>query len=204
MRPVLLAVLGSALVAPRHAATGQDRPTVDVIIRPDAAIAVTLHDLLTDQRFLRAMESGFPLYLEYRVELRETRALWDRTVGDERWDFVVSRDPVRETFIVVGDQATNRELPSETELRRWLETVWVVTTLPLPDRGTYHYAATVQARTLSDEDVDEVFAWLNGENGDSAGAHRPGFLTRTARRLLQQVAPLPQERFEGRTPDIHR
>jgi hypothetical protein len=48
--------------------------------------------------------------------------------------------------------------------------------------------------------VDEVFAWLKGE---SEGApHRPGFVTRTARKLLIQVAPLPRIAVEGRSAEF--
>ena len=67
--------------------------------------------------------------------------------------------------------------------------------------GRYHYQASITARTLSDKDVDEVYAWLRGEAADSTRP-RPGLLTRTARKLLVQVAPLPRVTLDARTDDF--
>ena len=186
-------------------AFAQTRPEVVVELRAagEPGVTVQLRALLADRRFLRAMESGFPLYVEYQVELRESRSFWDRTVRDNVWQYVVRYDPVREVF-VVEDQDGSAEYSSDASLQRRLNQVYVVPEgLPSAD-GTYYYKAIVNARTLSDEDVDEVYAWLQGANGDSARHRRPGFLTRAARRLLQRVAPLPRERYEGRTADVRR
>ncbi len=190
-------------LTPRGAALAQTRPEVVVEYRTagQPGVTVQLRALLADQRFVRAMESGFPLYLEYELELRESRSFWDRTVRSLAWEYVVLYDPVREVF-AVEDQDGGAEYSSETSLQRRLNRVYVIPQgFPSAD-GTYYYKASVNARTLSDEDVDEVYAWLHGANGDSARHRRPGLVTRTARRLLQRVAPLPRERYEGRTRDV--
>jgi hypothetical protein len=158
---------------------------------------VSVQGLLSDGNFLQAMRSGFPLYLEYRVELREERSSWfDRGSVDVWWEYVVLYDPVRERF-VVEDPDGLEELSGETDLRRRLERVYLVNLDP--DRsGTYYYAATVSARTLSDSDVDEVFDWLKGED-DATAVKRRGLLTRAARRLLVRMAPLPRISATGRS-----
>ncbi len=45
------------------------RPTQDV-----PRVSVQMTGLLSDTRFLKAMRSGFPLYVEYEIELRSTRS----------------------------------------------------------------------------------------------------------------------------------
>ena len=65
--------------------------------------------------------------------------------------------------------------------------------------GEFYFHAAVSARTLEDEDVDEVFGWLKGEHPDSIRRNRPGIVTRAARRLLVQLAPLPRVTLEAET-----
>lgn len=183
--------------------SAQEHPHLEVSLSdstgtPEARVAVRA--LLSDERFLRAMESGFPLYLEYHVELRQSRALFDRTVSDWSINFVVLYDPVRDLY-VVEDPDGSATLTSVAALRSRLATVYVFQGRP-DTSGRFHYRARVGARTLSDEDVDEVFAWLKGEYHDSVPVERPGFLARTARSLLIKVAPLPQMELEARTPDF--
>jgi hypothetical protein len=200
VRITLVALGCAAILAPGVGA--QNNPQLHVQLgrtaTPEANIV--LRGLLTDQRFLSAMESGFPLYLEYRAELRQSRSLWDRTVAAERWEYVVLYDPVRERF-VIEDAAGTEILPTRASLREKIAEVYLVGLLP--DReGEFYYQASVDARTLSDDDVNEVFAWLKGENIDSLPRQRPGLLTRVARRFLVRVAPLPRLHLEGRSQNF--
>lgn len=181
----------------------QQKPAVVVDLRAadTPAVNVTLTGLLGDRRFIRAMESGFPLYVEYRVALKQPRSFWsDRTVATDAWQFVVVFDPVRAIY-TLEDAEGSEELGNQIALSRRLEAVYVVTMVP-PEPGNYYFEATVDARTLSDEDVDEVFAWLQG---DSVIASRPGFMTRAARKILVRIAPLPRVRLMSRTDEfVHR
>lgn len=194
------AVLALCLVAPGAEAQRGPAVTAELRSADPPEVLVSVRRLLDDRRFVRAMESGFPLYVEYRVQLRESRSLWDRTVAELGWEYVVLYDPVRALF-VVEDVDGSTELPDRGALADRLRTVYVVRLSP-DGEGAFHYRARVDARTLSDEDVNEVFAWLKGENGDSARLSRPGFVTRTARRLLLQIAPLPRVTLDQRTPDF--
>jgi len=167
---------------------------------PVALVRVT--GLLADDRFLSAMESGFPLHVEYTVELRESRSMWDRTVRSVQWDYVVLFDPVRERYRLEFSEGTEI-VHDRAALRQRLETVVPVEMAPDKD-GDFYYKAIVNARTLDDEDIDEVFAWLKGEDVDSLRQRRPGLLTRTARRLLVRMAPLPRASLEGRSDTFAR
>ena len=174
-------------------ALGQDRS--DVVVNLDRtthapAARVSITGLLSDPAFLNAMRSGFPLYIEYQIELRQTRSNWfDRTVARESYEYVVLYDPVRETF-VVEDFVGREELPGEIALRRRLAAIYEFQLVP-DDEGEFYYSATINARTLSDKDVDEVFDWLKGDE-DVTSVRRRGIITRSARRLLVLVAPLPR------------
>lgn len=198
MRATLLAVALCCLLVP--CVTGQARPVVRVDLEVDeiATARVSVHGLLNDERFLSAMESGFPLYVEYRVELREARSLWDRTVDAVEWEYVVLYDPVRRRYRLEYRDGTEY-IPDAAALSQRLEDVYPVDELQPDSPGRYYFAAVVNATTLTDEDVDEVFAWLRGEGADSLPHDRPGFLTRAARKLLVRVAPLPRVELEGKS-----
>ncbi len=165
-------------------------------------VEVSVRGLLSDRRFLNAMESGFPLYLEYNVALRNSRSGWfDGTEGEFTLEYVVFFDAVRDLYVVEARGVT--EQLSLDDLRNKVAQRYRIEDYFRPEEpGRYYYSATVSARTLSDSDVDEVFAWLKGEGGDSTEFKRPGFVTRTARRLLVRVAPLPRVTLEGRTADF--
>lgn len=185
-----LAVLLAGLLAGQ--AHGQEQPAlrVDLLGSGPVDATVSLRRLLAEQRFLSALESGFPLYLEYKVMLRESRSWRDRTVGEPLvWEYVVLYDPVRERFRVETPDSAETLLDRD-QLRKRLERVYRVQLEP-DGAGNFYYAAEVTARTLSDEDVDETFAWLRGTGGG------PGLLDKLTRRLLVEVAPLPRLKLSG-------
>jgi hypothetical protein len=183
---------------------GQGRPRLEVDLRTTGTdppqVAVRMRALLADGQFPGAIRSGFPLYVALTVELREHRSLWDRTVDRWVWEYVVLHDPVRDVY-VLDDPDGTEEIPDSTVLARKLESVYVVGLTP-EGRGRHHYRAMVRARTLSDQDVDDVYAWLRGDHAEQPGRDRPGFLARAARRVLVQVAPLPRVTLEGRTAEF--
>ena len=187
------------------AAHAQVRPRVNVELVPSEEVPdveVRVRNLLSDRRYLNAMQSGFPLYMEYHVALRSARSGWfDGTEEEFTWEYVVFYDPVRELYVVEAPGVTE-QFSSLADLRNRVAQRYRIEALRPDEPGRYYYAVTVSARTLSDSDVDEVFAWLKGEQGDSTTLERPGFLTRAARRLLVQVAPLPRVTLEDRTEDF--
>ena len=176
---------------------GQERPALQVDLGgtdpPEALVSV--RDLLSEQGFLQALESGFPLYVEYRLTLRRRGSLRDRAVGPSvTWEYVVLFDPVREGFTVETPEGTER-LSDGDALRARLARVYRVPLEPGPS-GEYYFDGGVAARTLSDDDVDETFAWLKGQRGG------PGLLDRIARRVLVEVAPLPRMKLSGRSREF--
>jgi hypothetical protein len=161
------------------------------------SVAVSVRDLLDRRGFIDALESGFPLYMEYHVALRRPQSFRDRTVWDEVWELVVVYDPVRDRYTVRTPPDSIEIVPDRHRLATRLAQVAIVP-FDGPD-GEFYYEATVEARMLSDDDVDEAFAWLRGEARDSGGVKDPGVVARVARRLLMRVSSLPRVRLFART-----
>lgn len=188
--------LGTLLVAAPAAGQG---PTLvlDLLRGAPPRVAVSVRGLLGRRAFLDALESGFPLYMEYQVRLRRPQTLRDKTIREDVWELVVVHDPVQDRYTV--RTATSTEIiPDRTALANRLSQV---TVLPFdgPGDGEFFFDASVTARMLSDDDVDEAFAWLRGEGGDSTRVEDPGLLARFARRVLIRMTALPNVRLEART-----
>lgn len=159
-------------------------------------VAVSVRDLLEGRGFLDALHSGFPLYMEYRVLLRRPQAIRDRTVWNEVWELVVVYDPVREQYTVRTPDSAE-VVGTRAALARRLAQVTVIR-LDVP-AGEFYYEAAVDARMLSDDDVDEAFAWLRGDHAEGAALKDPGMLARIARRFLMKVTALPRVQLDART-----
>jgi hypothetical protein len=198
-RARVVVALGTLLVAWPSAGSAQ---SLALDLKHDS-VAISVRDLLDRRGFIDALESGFPLYMEYHVALRRPQSFRDRTVWDEVWELVVVYDPVRDRYTV-------RTPPDSIEIvadrRRLVARLAQVTILPFdgPPNGAFYYEASVEARMLSDDDVDEAFAWLRGEAPDSGGVKDPGVVARVARRFLMRVSSLPHLRLFGRTATFRR
>ena len=204
MRNHRVAVASALLTLALRTLGAQDGPQLDVALNDADSVrsaVVRLSGLLQDGSIIRAMESGFPLYVEFAVELKESRSLWDRTVEIRTWEYVILWDPLRERFRL-EDTDGSELIGTEDRLRRRIEQMNPVVLTP-DGAGEFYYAAEVQARTLDDKDVDEVFAWLKGEDVDAPSRERPGAITRAARRFLVAVAPLPSVHVKGRSRSFH-
>lgn len=200
--PFRTGVLALATLFAPLPALGQDGIRLIVTLEDGSgnpAAIIDVSGLFGDDRFLNALESGFPLRLDFTLELREPRSGWfDRSVGGFGWDYVIAYDAVRDRYLMDDGQETII-LPSARALRGRIETRYDAGSYP-PDRdGTFYYRVTLDAVTVSDEDIDEVYAWLRGDP-EPAGGRSASPLTRMARRLLVQVAPLPRERASANSP----
>ncbi len=195
---LLVAALHGAMVG---LATAQP-PSLRIALTDDASphAVFSIENLLADGEFIGAMQSGFPLYVEFTLALRESKSLWDRDVKTQTFEYVILFDPVRDRYVLEVAEGTEIIRTRDLLARRVAEEYEVV--LVPETNGTFYYRLSVDVRTLDDSDVDEVFAWLKGEDVDTDRPDRPGVLTRAARRLLVAVAPLPRLQLEDRTPSF--
>ena len=179
-------------------------PSLRIALTEDANphAVFSMANLLANGEFAAAMESGFPLYVEFTLALRESKSLWDSEVKAETFEYVILFDPVRERFRL-EDMETTEIIRTPELLARRVAQEYEIGLVP-ETNGTFYYRVSVDVRTLDDSDVDEVFAWLKGEDVDTDRPDRPGVLTRAARRLLVAVAPLPSVHVEARTLSFAR
>ena len=197
MRARGVAVALGLLAAAVPAAAQDPTLVLDLLSGNTPRVAVSVRDLLARRAFVEALESGFPLYMEYRVRLRRPQPIRDRTIWEDVRELVVVHDPVQDRYTVRTARSTEI-VPDRAALAARLGQV---TVLPFDGpSGEFYFDAVVTARMLSDDDVDEAFAWLRGEGGDSARVRDPGLLARLARRVLIRITALPSERLEARTP----
>jgi hypothetical protein len=196
------------IVAALHCAmvvlAAAQQPSLRIALTDDASphAVFAIENLLADGQFIGAMESGFPLYVEFTLALRESKPLWDRDVKNQTFEYVILFDPVRDRY-VLEDKGSTEIIRTRDQLARRVAEEYEYVLTP-EGNGSFYYRLSVDVRTLDDSDVDEVFAWLKGEDVDTDRSDRPGMLTRAARRLLVAVAPLPSVHVEARTPSFSR
>ncbi len=160
--------------------------------------------ILQDPRWRDALQNSFPLRLRYRVEIWRVRPDWfDALERAFEWETLVQFEPLTDQFtktVVFGGSArAYTRFTSLQELERDLERVQLVTITPA-GIGEYYFTGSLQIRTLTDAEMEELERFLQGEPSprDQPDDAQPSF-GRTARRLLLRFGGLPYQELEGRT-----
>lgn len=185
-----------------QAVTAQAAP---VMLSVDTAAGfrpvLRLGAVLEDASLQKAVESGLPLRLQFRVELwRE--ALFDQLVASESWIGILRYEPLGGTYIVhtQANPTQPTRLASYASARSVLERGYP---LPLwPSRpGRYYYTAVTEIETFSLSDFDELGHWLQGEFQPAvSGEHSmSGAITQGLKRFFIRVLRLPARRFYARS-----
>lgn len=194
-----------AVLAPPAAA--QRGPSLTVTLQ-DAVPRIRGTGLLADGKFAALLRSGFPLRLEYRLELWKVRSSWfDQHVRDAEWGAVARHDPLADDFVLIrtdagGTGAVTRHATVE-ELARALEIPYTVTLRATgAGSGRFYFLARLEITTLNDTDLEELSRWLAGDVGPAvSGEGNVGeALARGAQRVLVRLAGLPRQRLEARSP----
>ncbi len=206
-RAVLLALLATALGSPLAA----QRPGLEIQLPAAARVTqdgplVQARRVLSDARMRELLESGFPARLRYRLELWSEERFADQLHRAVEWEALVrwrGTDQRYEVSQRVGDRVLSlgafaRLEDAEAAAERPLRVPIVA---PARDRR-YYYQATLEVRTLSVSDLDEVNAWLRGELTPAVrGRGNPGAaLTSGLRNLTTRL--LGGERREYATRSV--
>lgn len=202
------ATLGAALGGDPLAA--QTRPRVEVQLPAAAEVTregplVRARAVLSDARMRELLENGFPARLSYRVELWSSERFADELHRAVEWEVLVrwrGTDQRYEVSQRVGNRVLSlgsfaRVEDAEAAVERPLR---VPITAPARNRRFY-YQATLDVRTLSVSDLDEVNAWLRGELTPAVrGERNPGTaLTRGLRSLTSRLLGGERREYAART-----
>lgn len=206
-RAFTLALLAAALGSPLGA---QTRPRVEIQLPAAAELTregplVRARAVLRDARMRELLENGFPARLSYRVELWSSERFADELHRAVAWEVLVrwrGTDQRYEVSQRVGDRVLSlgsfaRIEDAEAAVERPLR---VPITAPARNERFY-YQATLEVRTLSVSDLDEVNAWLRGELTPAVrGERNPGTaLTRGLRSLSTRLLGGERREYAART-----
>ena len=212
LRGILCAAAAMVLLV-RESASAQNPAEVSltVALTPDTARSghrnplIRTRNLLSDERLLSMLRSGFPLRLHYRSELWRSRSGWfDVFVRAVDWDVVVRHEPLLDQFavntIMPGRTRENR-YPGLQPLADALDGVAYQIAFRTNEAGLYYYTVALQVNTLSDSDLDELERFLRGDLGPAASEGRDfgDAVGRGATRILLKLAGLPSLRAEARS-----
>jgi hypothetical protein len=203
---VLAALLATVVALPAAA----QRP--GLVIQLPAAARVTedgplvqARQVLTDARMRELLEAGFPARLRYRVQLWSDERFADELHRTAEWEVLVrwrGTDQRYEVSQRVGNRVLSlgsfaRINDAEAAVERPLR---VPIAAPGQNRR-YYYEATLEVRTLSVSDLDEVNAWLRGELTPAMrGEANPGTaLTRGFRNLTTRLLGGERREYSARS-----
>lgn len=167
---------------------------------------VNAQAVLADAQMRKLLENGFPARLRYRVELWSSERFADEMHRAVEWEVLVrwrGTDQKYEVSQRVGNSVVSlgafaRLDDAEAAVSRPLR---VPITAPTRDRR-YYYEATLEVRTLSVSDLDEVNAWLRGELTPAVRGNRnPGTaLSSGVRSLTTRLLGGERREYARRSP----
>lgn len=194
--PALLALLASAL-SPAAA----QQATLSVTLN-DREPRIEVRDLLTDGQFVDLMRSGFPLRLNFRLELWRSRAGWfDQFAREVEWDAVARHDPLADDYVLIRSGGRVTRYTAAEDLARALAIPYRVQLAPARP-GRFYFVCRLAVTTLNDTDLAELERWLRGEVSPAVtgeGSLGQAF-ARGAQRVLVRIAGLPRLTLEARSP----
>ncbi len=207
-RALLPALLLSASLA--RPALAQRAPGLELQLPAAARLTaegplVRAHGVLSDMRMRELLRSGFPARLAYRMELWSSERWLDEVHRVVEWEVIVRWRGVDQKYevtqLVAGQPlalgAFDRLEDAESAVERPLRPP---ITAPL-SRRRFYYQASLEVRTLSVSDLDEVNAWLRGELQPAVrGERNPGTaFTRGLRSLTTRLLGGERREYAARS-----
>ena len=204
-----LLVIAALLGLPGVGQSQQARVSLQVTASPpiDASgtrkPTVRTPDILRDPRWRDAIQNSFPLRMHFRIEIWRVRTDWfDALERSFEWELVIQYEPLTDEYsktLIFGGSARgiNRFL-SIQELERNLESPNEINMVP-QGVGEYYFASTLQIRTLTDDEMEELERFLQGETAPRERRNPGPSLGRAARRLLLRFGGLPFQELEARS-----
>lgn len=195
MRRVLL-LLAVVLVGAAPAVSAQARARVEVTrdtISNDPIVRV--RNLLREAQWRDALESAFTLRLQWRVDLWRQRAIFPANERSVTYEVIIQPDPLLQQYRLItrvpgrppieSRYATFESLLLATDLSQQLGRQGPTR------RGDWYYTATLRVSTLTDEELEELQAFVGGGDRGSTGS--------AITRALVRLVALPTTTLEARS-----
>ena len=204
----LSALVASPLAMPLQAQRG---PHVEVQLPTASRLTVEgplvrARGVLSDARMRELLRSGFPARLRFRAELWSSERWFDELHQTAEWNVLVQWrgvDQKYEVLQIVGDRTLSlgsftRIEDAESAVERPLR---VPIAAPASNHNRFYYEVSLDVRTLSVTDLDEVSRWLRGEVQPAfRGERNPGTaFTRGLRSLTTRLLGGEQRGYSART-----
>jgi len=155
--------------------------------------------------FFGALRNGFPVRLEFELQLWRDGRLVDHLERTARWQAVVILDPLRQSYELLRAGGSGPEIFADRgSLEAALATPFAVDLLPArPRNSRYYYIATLTIDALSVSELEEIERWLRGDLGPAIGGRDVNnALSRGARLLMIRLSGLPRRQLEARSQEF--
>lgn len=191
----LLAVL---LVGTAPAVTAQARARVEVTrdtVSNDPIVRV--RNLLREPQWREALESAFTLRLQWRVDLWRQRAIFPANERTVQYEVIVQPDPLLQQYRLItrvpGRPPIESRYASFESLQMAMDLAQQLGRQGPTRRGDWYYTATLRVSTLTDEELEELQAFVGGSDRNSPGSA----FTRALVRLVALPTTTLNERSES-------
>ncbi len=183
---------------------------LEVLLPPQGQLArqapfVRSVNVLSERRTRDLLHSGFPVRIEYRLELWSTRGWFNSLRETERWEVIVRYSPLDRRYAVarvVGDGVSDLgTFDNLAAVDLALSAPFQAPITPPRRRDRHYYTATMIVSVISVSDLDEVERWLRGELRPAVrGQRNPGTaVTRGVRTLVVRLLGSETRQYEART-----
>lgn len=202
--PILLAFLA---ITP---AAAQTKASVYVRLFPDTAAGpharVRVMSLLDDPAWRKAVNSSYPVRLEWTVQL------WQRGSGilglggkagpKAEWKEMIQRNSILSVYEltteVAGDGIPPQQFSSIDLLALQIGRAWQLDDFGPPSKGTWYYLVTLKLSTLTEDEMAKLDQFSSPtQRGDAD----PGALQRLINRFLLNIS-LPSQTLTAQSPDF--
>jgi hypothetical protein len=192
---------GLALLLASPAAALAQRVRLEVV--PDTSSPplplVRTPGILRDARWSESLQSSLPVRMRFRVEIWRIRTDWfDALERSFEWETVLEYEPLTDQYVKteIWNQQPRRVERFETlaALETHLEAGTRILLRP-QGTGQYYYTASLNIRTLTDAELDELERFLRGTDDPP----RRTLLGRAMRGLLLRFGGMPSDQLETRS-----
>jgi hypothetical protein len=183
---------------------------LDVLLPPPAQHAreapfVRSGSVLAERRTRDLLHNGFPVRLQYRIELWSTRGWFNSLQASESWEVIVRFSPLERRYQVarvVGERVTDLGSFDDVSAAEFaISAPFQPGIRPPSRRDRHYYNVLLTVSVISVSDLDEVERWLRGELRPAVrGQRNPGTaVTRGVRILVVRLLGSETRQYEARS-----